>query len=86
LLATERFGRSYDPTTGVVHFDRPQLLRPHLAGVPAQRLSDPHVAFFAARNPGHERGDELACLCDLDASNLTRAGRRMVYGAGAGAA
>jgi hypothetical protein len=25
----------------------------------------------------------LACLCPLDASNLTRAGRRMVFGAGA---
>ena len=82
-LACERFGRFYDPTTGIVQFDRPQVLRPHLAGIPPQRMSDPHVAFFASRNPGHARGDELACLCNLDASNLTRAGRRMVFGAAA---
>jgi hypothetical protein len=48
-------------------------------------MDDPHVACFAARNPGHARGDELACLCELTESNLTRAGRRMVFGADAGA-
>jgi hypothetical protein len=58
-------------------------LRPHLAGIPAARLDDPHVAFFARVNPGHVRGDELACLCELADSNLTRAGRRMVFGPGA---
>ena len=47
---------------------------------PERLQSDPHVAFFAARNPGHERGDELVCLCELGDDNLTPAGRRMVYG------
>jgi hypothetical protein len=80
-LARERFGAPYDASSGIVRFDRPQVLRPHLAGIPPARLDDPHVAFFARRNPGHERGDELVCLCELTESNLTRAGRRMVYGA-----
>ena len=80
LLARERFGERYDKTKGVVRFDRPQVLRPHLAGIAAERMTDPHVAFFAARNPGHASGDELACLCELDEENLTRAGRRMVFG------
>jgi hypothetical protein len=80
LLARERFGDRYDATTGIVRFDRPQVLRPHLAGIAGERMTDPHVAFFAARNPGHARGDELACLCELDEANLTRAGRRMVFG------
>lgn len=79
-LATERFGNRYDSSAGVVRFERPQVLRSHLAGVPPQRLRDPHVAFFAARNPGHVRGDELACLCELTDSNLTRAGARMAFG------
>jgi hypothetical protein len=81
-LARERFGDCYDAVTGVVRFGRPQVLRSHLAGIPPQRLNDPHVAFFAARNPGHARGDELACLCELSDDNLTRAGQRMVFGAG----
>ena len=82
-LAAERFGPLYNPATGVVRFERPQALRDEagLRGIPAERIqSDPHVAFFAARNPGHERGDELVCLCELGDDNLTPAGRRMVYG------
>ena len=79
-LAAERFGGRYDPTTGIVRFERPQALKPHLAGVPVERMNDPHVAYFARRNPGHATGDELACLCELAESNLTRAGRRMVFG------
>ena len=77
-LASDRYGDPYDPAAGVVRFPRPQILRPHLAGIPPERLADPHVATFAALNPGHAVGDELACLCDLSDENLTRAGRRMV--------
>ncbi len=80
-LAVERFGAAY--RDGVVRFDRPQVLRPALAGIPASRRADPHVAFFAGRNPGHGDGDELVCLCELAEGNLTRAGRRVVRGAGA---
>ena len=82
-LARERFGDCYDTAAGVVRFARPQVLRAHLAGIPPQRMDDPHVAYFVGRNPGHARGDELACLCELSEDNLTRAGRRMVFGAGA---
>jgi hypothetical protein len=80
-LATERFGHRYDPGTGVVRLAAPQRLRPHLAGIPAARADDPHVAFFAARNPGHASGDELACLTELTPANLTPAGRRMAAAA-----
>ena len=80
LHAAERFGDRFNPATGVVKVRHPTPLRPHLADIPAGRLNDPHVAFFAAANPGHGRGDELACLCDLGDDNLTRAGRRMVGG------
>ena len=83
-LAAERFGHRYNPATGVVRLERPQVLRDRegLRGIPPERLvADPHIAFFAARNPGHEAGDELVCLCELGDDNLTPAGRRMVYGA-----
>ena len=76
-LARERFGDRY--AGGIVRFERPQKLRGDLAVIPAGRMSDPHVAFFAARNPDWPHGAELACLCDLKASNLTRAGHRMVH-------
>ena len=81
VIARERFGDRYDVNSGVVRLARPQLLRPHLAGIPPERMSDPHVEFFARCNPAHVDGDELACLCELSEDNLTRAGRRMVFGA-----
>lgn len=77
-LARERFGRRYDASTGIVRFDRPQALRPALSGIPDGRLDDPHIAFFAAANSSHARGDELVCVTELCDANLTSAGRRMV--------
>ncbi|HEX5218973.1 MAG TPA: hypothetical protein VFZ59_05350 [Verrucomicrobiae bacterium] len=77
-LANERFGAQYNSSTGLVRFHQPQQLRDGLQSVPAGRLSDPHIAFFTRNNPGHDRGDELVCLTELSAANLTAAGRRMV--------
>lgn len=77
-LATRRFGSCFNPATGIVRFEQPQVLRRDLNGVPANRLRDPHIAFFHERNPGHERGDELVCLARLCRSNLTAAGLRML--------
>jgi hypothetical protein len=77
-LATERFGAQYDPHAGIVRFNRPQCLYPELSAIPETRTADPHVSFFATRNPEHARGDELVCLTELSPENLTAAGRRMV--------
>lgn len=77
-LARERFGAQYDDRAGVVRFARPQRLRGELASVPAARTDDPHIAFFLRANPRHADGDELVCLTELTADNLTPAGRRMV--------
>jgi len=76
-LAAERFGRQYDAATGVIRLAHPQRLRGTLAEIPTGRMADPHVAFFASRNPGYAQGDELVCLTELAPSNLTAAGRRM---------
>jgi hypothetical protein len=76
-LAAGRFGARYDRATGIVRLNDPQRLRDNLAGIPANRTNDPHVAFFASRNPGHAQGDELVCVTELTPANLTPAGRRM---------
>ena len=77
-LAAEEYGAKFDPRAGIVRFDRPQTLRGPLAVIPAGRATNPHVAFFLARNPGHARGDELACLTEITERNLTAAGQRMI--------
>jgi hypothetical protein len=77
-LARAKFGPAYDAERGVVRPAAATALRPGVAEITPRRLRDPDVAFFATANPGHARGDELACLVRLDGDNLTRAGRRML--------
>lgn len=77
-LAGERFGADYDRGQGIVRFAQGATpLRSGVADATAERQRDPHVAFCLASNPGHERGDELVCLCRIHPDNLTAAGRRM---------
>jgi hypothetical protein len=75
-LGRQKFGGEY--ANGVVRFAEPTPLRAGVAEITPARLRDPHVAFFVQANPGHARGDELACLCEIATANLTAAGRRMV--------
>jgi hypothetical protein len=79
-LARERFGAQYDETSGIVRLTNRQVLAPDLITLPSGRLTDPHVAFFLAKNGGFVDGDELACLARIDHSNLTPAARRMTRG------
>jgi hypothetical protein len=75
-LATERWGCRYDPRSGLVRLSHPQMLRSGISPITPHRLRDPHVAFFARRNPGHGQGDELVCLTRIHHDNLSRAGLR----------
>lgn len=79
-LGRQKFGDQYLPGAGVVRFRSAAPLRPGISDVTEERLHDPYVAFFARMNPGHVRGDELACLTEVSRANLTRAGARMVAG------
>ncbi|MEO6784676.1 MAG: hypothetical protein ABI318_00980 [Chthoniobacteraceae bacterium] len=79
-LARARYGECYDEATGIVRFPHPQKLRGPLGEIAAGRAADARVAFFLARNPGHNDGDELACITEISETNLTPAGRRMVAG------
>ena len=77
-LGVSKFGDQYLSESGVVRFHEASPLRRGVAEVTAERLRDPHVAFFARMNPGHADGDELACLAELSRSNLTRAAQRVM--------
>lgn len=77
-LARAKFGKRFDPVRGIVRLEAPTPLRCGVGDITPQRLADPAVAFFAARNPGHARGDELCCLTRIAIENLTESGKRMV--------
>lgn len=77
-LGSAKFGGQYLPGAGIVRFREASPLRRGVAEITAERLRDPHVAFFARMNPGHVHGDELACLARLSHANLTRAAQRVL--------
>ena len=77
-LGTAKFPDEYDPAAGVIRFRQASPLRAGVAAVTPRRLKDPHVAFFAARNPGHAHGEQLACLVEINRVNITPAGQRML--------
>jgi hypothetical protein len=76
-MAEARFNGRYDPQSGIVRLDTPSILRDKFSGIPEHRMKDPHIAFFAERNPGHPEGDELVCFSALSEEKLTRLGKRM---------
>lgn len=73
-VATERYGSQYDPATGIIRYDvAHEHVRQGVAPVTPDALRNEHVRFFVERNPGHELGDELACLARVRAIDLARA-------------
>jgi len=77
-LGRIKFRERYDATTGIIRLETSTPLRPGVADINEQRLADPMTGFFIKKNPGHVRGDELACIAAISRSNLTRAGERML--------
>ncbi|MBV9492676.1 MAG: hypothetical protein JOZ54_00390 [Acidobacteria bacterium] len=77
-VAVRRFGDAYDRATGIVRLATPSPLRAAFADAGERAAHDPHVRFFLEANPGHARGDELACIVRVAEDNLTPAGARML--------
>lgn len=77
-LATDRFGAQYDPATSIIRYETDhERVREGLAPVPPALRQHPHVRFFLQRNPGHDQGDELACLAEVRFVDLARIGARL---------
>ena len=76
-LAAERFGAEYDAAAGVVRYATAhERVRDGLVPLDGAVLANPHVRFFVERNPGHARGEELACLAEVRLRDIPRiAGR-----------
>jgi hypothetical protein len=76
-LAEARFPGSYSPEMGVIHFPESHgHLKPLLAEPTIAEAARSDVAYFLARNPGYRNGDELVCLTELHADNLTTLARK----------
>jgi hypothetical protein len=76
-LATHKFLAAYDGAAGIVRAAPDSCrLRLGVADISAERMSDPHVRFFAECNPRHADGDELCCLAPVTLENFTPAANR----------
>jgi hypothetical protein len=77
VLARGKYPHAFDPAAGIICAEpRGYRLRDGVAAITPGRLRDPHVKFFAARNPGHNRGEELCCIAPLNRDNFTAAAAR----------
>ncbi len=77
-LGRGKFPTDYDAKSGVVRARCGYHLRQGIADITDSRLRDPHVRFFAERNPQHILGDELCCIAPLSRENFTRAAYRVI--------
>ncbi|MDR1935323.1 MAG: hypothetical protein LBS49_07050 [Candidatus Accumulibacter sp.] len=82
-LASARFGKDYDPASGIVRFpDSRGRLRADIAAPRAEELAKPGTRFFLRKNPGYAQGDELVCLCELVSANMKPLAARLFEHAG----
>src|SRR5688572_13596920 len=75
-VARRRFGGGWDAATGLVHGVAGGRVARGLAPIGPEQLAHADIAFFAARNPGHAEGDELACLGRLSPGILAAYARK----------
>lgn len=72
-VAVQKFGAQYDEHSGLVKFPEPRsYLNKELAVIPGKDARRADVQYFLQRNPNYFDGDELLCMCELSAENLTR--------------
>ncbi|HEX8362634.1 MAG TPA: hypothetical protein VF613_21110 [Longimicrobium sp.] len=79
-VAAERFGDEYDPATSRIVYRTPhERVRDGVAPIDDALLRNRHVSYFVERNPGHARGEELACLAEVRLGDLLRVVGRVMW-------
>ena len=76
-LGELKFGTAYCRKTGIIHSQGDSLNR-ELSEIPECKVSNPHVNFFLEKNPGWQKGDELACLTEVSYRNFKPIVKRLM--------
>lgn len=80
-FASSKFPEHYNSETGVISFGgEKDHLKQGVADIDESRMKNPDIQYFVKRNPGWERGDELACLIRLTKDNFNRMGHKVIQG------
>lgn len=73
----------YEQETGVIVYRQTKdTLKPGVADITPRHLRDPDIAFFAARNPAYQRGNDMVCIAELKERNLKPMIRRLFFSSG----
>lgn len=79
-FAQKKFKEFYSKKDGIIYHGKwKDRLKPNVGQINKQVLKNPHIRFFAQKNPTHTQGDELACIADLKASNLKFVPRFLLF-------
>ena len=79
--ATQLYPDDYNPQTGVIEYRHTKdRLRSGVADIDEKHLRHPDTAYFAERNPGHAKGNDLVCLARIDRSCMRPQAERILFG------
>lgn len=83
VFAEMKYPKQYDRERGIIAFQGiTEALKLRVADADELRLQNPHVRFFAERNPNHMQGDELVCLAHIAVENFSKVFLRILRQAG----
>jgi len=78
MVAVEIFGDLYDLDTNLIYLDHPTPLNKKLLEISEFKKLKPEISFFTNLNHEHVNGIELACITEINESNLTLAGKKLL--------
>ncbi|MBR1898227.1 MAG: hypothetical protein IJ825_05030 [Oscillospiraceae bacterium] len=79
--ASQLYPDDYNPQTGVIEYRHAKdRLRFGIADIDEKQLRHPDTAYFAERNPGHAKGNDLVCLARIDRSCMRPQTERILFG------
>lgn len=71
-LASMKYPTEYSQSAGVIyHGTKTDRVKDGVADIGEKELIDPHVRFFVEKNPAYFKGDDLACIAEINRENLT---------------
>lgn len=71
--ATSLYGDEYNAQSGVVEYKTVKdKLKTGVADVGERELRNKDIAFFCEKNPGYQRGNDIACLAKIDKNILKK--------------
>ena len=78
-IARYKFGELYDPERNVIvyPYEKDKLKPDHAIIQEARQSKNPHIRFFAERNPTFYKGDDLASIAQLNPNNFLPAIERI---------